>query len=111
MFFWRSQTVVILELIESICVAMQRQLGRIERIIIMAQADLERLKASVERNTSATASALALIQGMSQQLRDAKDDPEEIAALADMLDSQATALSEAVTANTPVAEGGTGEGE
>jgi septal ring factor EnvC (AmiA/AmiB activator) len=66
----------------------------------MSQQDIDRLRASVEANTSAVQSANALITSIAQQMRDAADDPEEIRALADQLEQNTASLSEAVAANT-----------
>lgn len=70
----------------------------------MAQEDIDRLKVAVERNTTVSQSAVTLIQGLAQQIRDAQDDPAELKALADRIDQQAQALADAVTANTPSPE-------
>lgn len=69
--------------------------------IIMA--DLSALTASVAKNTSVVASALALIQGLSAQLAAAGTDPVALAALQAQLDASDTALADAVAANTPAA--------
>jgi hypothetical protein len=62
---------------------------------------LDDLKAKVQRNTTVAQSALTLIQGISQRLKDAAGDPAKIQALADELDATDIALADAVSANTP----------
>jgi len=64
-------------------------------------AHLTDLKDAVERNTAVVSSAVTLIQGIAEQLEDAKDDPEEVQALADELNATSQALADAVAANTP----------
>lgn len=68
-------------------------------------ADLAALQAEVEQNGEVGASAIALLNGLSQQLRDAvaANDPAAISALADQLDAQTQSLADAVSANTPAA--------
>jgi hypothetical protein len=74
-------------------------------------AALDRLKAEIAENKTVTASVLALVSSVSDQLRElsakvaAGDAAEaEIAALADELDANTNALAGAVTQNTPVAD-------
>lgn len=67
----------------------------------MAQQDIDRLKTAVERNSTVSGSAVALIQGLAQQIRDAGDDPAELKALAESIEAQAQGLADAITANTP----------
>jgi hypothetical protein len=69
----------------------------------MAQQDIDNLRAKVEANGTVINSAVSLIQGLAQQVRDNADDPAELQALAGQLESSANALAQAVTANTPAA--------
>jgi len=71
--------------------------------IIMATMD--DLKAAVTRNTSVDDSVLALLQGISQQLKDAQaaNDPQAIADVIAQLDANTQKMTDAVTANTPAA--------
>ena len=69
------------------------------------QAAIDDMKAEVERNTTVSASVVALVQSLSQQIEDAADDPEEIRSLAQQLRSSTDELASAVPANTP-SEGG-----
>ena len=64
-------------------------------------AQLDQLKAKVARNTTVAQSAVTLIKGLAQQIRDNADDPAAMAALADELDATDTDLGNAVTENTP----------
>lgn len=83
----------------------ERRLRLILRALLkgteMSQADIERLRNQVARSTSVQKSAVMLIQGLVQQIKDAADDPAELQELAGQLEAQATALAEAVTAGTP----------
>ena len=75
------------------------------------EASIRRLQEAVRQNTSATASAAEMLRGVAEQMRDAKDDPEQIEALATEIEANTQKLAEAQTAGT-VAEGdATGTGE
>ncbi len=65
--------------------------------------DLSALQAEVEQQTAVVQSAITLINGLAQQLRDAAGDPAAVQALADQLDASTQALADAVAANTPAA--------
>lgn len=79
--------------------------GRLETILKLQEelmSALDDLKAEVERNTSVEQSAVVLIQGLAQQLKDALEH-DDTAALQDLtakLSSSADALAAAVAANT-----------
>lgn len=66
---------------------------------------LDKLKEKVEKIISASDSAEALLSGLSQEIRELKDDPVQLEALADRIDAEAEELSAAVLANTPAVEG------
>jgi hypothetical protein len=68
-------------------------------------ADLSTLQTEVSANSDAVQSAVTLISGLAQQLKDAlaANDPAAIQALADQLDANTQSLAAAVTANTPAA--------
>ena len=66
-------------------------------------ADLTALEAEVQKNTDVEASAVVLIQGIAQQLKDAGTDVVKLDALRAKLSDSADALSAAITANTPAA--------
>jgi len=74
----------------------------LETIIMPTMDDL---KAAVTRNTSVDDSVLALLQGISQQLKDAQatNDPQAIADVIAQLDANTQKMTDAVTANTPSA--------
>ena len=73
-------------------------------------ADLSNLANEVSENNDVVESAVALLNGLSQQLKDAiaSDDPAAVQAIVDQLDAQNQRLADAVAANTPAAaeEGG-----
>jgi hypothetical protein len=68
-------------------------------------ATMDDLKAAVQRNSDVDGSITTLLQGLSQQLKDAKasNDPAAIQSVIDQLDANTKTLSDAVTANTPAA--------
>jgi predicted Zn-dependent peptidase len=87
-------------------------LGRVERRLITLLAaianleslmsqELDDLKREVQESRSVTEGAAALISGLADQIRDAKDDPAALEELAQQLDAQTQQLASAVTANTP----------
>ena len=66
---------------------------------------MDDLKASVQRNTDAEAAVVTLLQGISQQLKDAlaANDPAAIQAVIAQIDTNTAAAAAAVVANTPAA--------
>ena len=67
---------------------------------------LAELKAKVEATTTIEESAVALLTGLAQQLKDALAngaDPAAIQAIADELDAGTNDLAAAISANTPAA--------
>ena len=64
---------------------------------------LDELKTQVDANTSVEQSAITLINGLAAQIAAVATDPAKVQALADELKTSATALSTAITANTPAA--------
>lgn len=70
-------------------------------------AALDDLKTRVEANTTASGSAVVLLQGLKAALDAAiaSGNPAEIQALADKLGVDTQALADAVVANTPAAPG------
>ena len=65
-------------------------------------ADLSSLTTAVTNETSVNQSAITLLNGLSAALTAAGTDPVALAALATQINSNASALSAAITANTPV---------
>ena len=63
--------------------------------------ELQRLQSEVQEMAGVVDSAVVLITGLSQQIRDLAQDPAALTALADSLDSKANELAAAVVANTP----------
>lgn len=80
-----------------------RLLNRIDRKENRIMADLTALTTEVSENADAVDSAVVLIGGLAQQIRDLATDPAALQALADELDSKTNELSAAVAANTPAA--------
>lgn len=89
---------------ERLC-RIERMLGLIHERQELIMANMDDLKAAVQRNTDVDGSVTALLQGISQQLKDAKaaNDPAAIQAIIDQLDGNTKTLTDAVTANTPAA--------
>lgn len=69
---------------------------------VMTQ-ELAVLQEQVAETLDVEESAIALIQGLAEQIAAIKDDPAAIQALADSLHSKSEALAAAVIANTPSA--------
>ncbi len=87
------------------------QLNRIEKAINLlvlevtkmattTASDLAALTAQVAANVTVEQSAITLIQGLAAQIASLANDPVAIAALASQLQTSATALGAAITANT-----------
>jgi len=66
-------------------------------------ADLSALQAQVKANTDVEASAIVLIQGLAAQIAAAGTDPAKLQELQNQLNTSASALAAAITANTPAA--------
>ncbi len=66
--------------------------------------DLTTLTAQVKANTDAEASAVTLLQGLSDLIISLKNDPVALDALAAQLKTSGDALAAAVVANTPKAK-------
>ena len=66
---------------------------------------MDDLNAAVQRNTDAEAGVVTLLQGISQQLKDAQaaNDPAAIQAVITRIDANTAAAAAAVVANTPAA--------
>ena len=63
-------------------------------------ADLEPLAAEVAENSDAVASAVQLLNALSEEIKAAGTDPVALQALVDQLDANTAALADAVVANT-----------
>ena len=66
-------------------------------------ATLVELQAAVATDTTVTASAITLLQGLAAQITAAAGDPAALDAIVQDLNANTTALAEAVAANTPAA--------
>lgn len=63
--------------------------------------ELARLQTEVTEMAGVVDSAITLIAGLAQQIRDLASDPAALTAMADELDAKANALAAAVVANSP----------
>lgn len=78
----------------------------LKELVEMANAELDRAVASVEKLESAVDGMVSLLNTLSQLIRDAGDSSNVKAALtklADDVDAKAQAAAEAIAANTPAA--------
>jgi uncharacterized protein YoxC len=78
----------------------------LEQDMKMTQAT-DNLAAAVQRETSVVSSVTTLISGLAAQIKQTSSDPQ-VQALADQINANSDTLANAVTANTPVAAGGSG---
>jgi hypothetical protein len=78
--------------------AILQTLKRMEKTMNEA---LAALQAKVEETNTVAASAITLLNGLSQQIKDAGTDPVKLAELTAALDASNDALAAAVVANTP----------
>lgn len=76
----------------------------LEEKLMPMQEEINRLRAEVARNSTVVGSAIALITGLADQIRDAADDPDEVRTLADTLANTSNSMANAVAANTPAAD-------
>lgn len=85
--------------------AVEQKLDRILQLLTFKlekiMATLDQLTADVAADTSAVNSAVTLINGLAQQIKDAGTDPVALKALTDQLEANTASLSAAVVANTP----------
>lgn len=81
-------------------IRLSQQVARLEERLMTQMDDLRR---AVERNTSVDESAITLLQGISQQLKDAlaNNDPKAIQDIINTLDADSDKMAKAVTDNTP----------
>lgn len=76
-------------------------LGSLASLKELIMTDLSKLQAAVEKQTTVTQSAITLIEGLAQAIRDLPANQAAINELADKVEAQAQSLSDAITANTP----------
>jgi ABC-type molybdenum transport system ATPase subunit/photorepair protein PhrA len=81
-----------------------------KEIRIMSQ-QMQNLTREVEENTTVVSSAIALIEGLAEEIRANATDQEALQALADRLDASGQSLADAVAANTRAADEDEDEGE
>ncbi len=83
----------------------ENRLGLIHERQEIIMATMEELQASVKRNTDVDDSVVLLLEGISQQLKDAQasGNPQAIADIITKLDANTQKMADAVTANTPAA--------
>lgn len=81
--------------------AILARIGSVEKDQQQVTQELQALTQQVHANTDAEQSAIQLLNGLSQQLKDAAEDPVAVRALADQLKTSGDALAAAVLANTP----------
>lgn len=80
------------------------RIAHIDRKLDYIMALLDALNTAVANETTVDQSVITLLNGLSQQLKDAiaAADPAAIQAVVDQIDTNTAALSAAVAANTPV---------
>lgn len=111
---WKSehvrQTLTLLGHIEGHLRRIEHTLAQLVHQEEQTMATIADLQTEVGQNTSVTESAVALLNGLSQQLKDAlaANDPAAIQAVVDQLDANTSALAEAVTQNTAPPSDGNG---
>jgi hypothetical protein len=78
-------------------------LAAVQGAMQMAAVSFDALANQVKANTDAEASAITLLNHLSDLIRAAAADPAKVSALADSLKSSADSLAAAIVANTPAA--------
>lgn len=81
-------------------IRLSQQVARLEEMLMTQMDDL---RARIARNSSVDDSIITLVQGLSQQLKDAlaNNDPKAIQDIINTLDQDADRVAKAVTDNTP----------
>jgi flagellin-specific chaperone FliS len=84
----------------------KRLLNKILKRIENIMGTMQDLRSAVERNTSVDDSVLAMLEGISQQLKDAQaqNDPAAIDEVIRQLDANTQKMTDAVSKNTPQEE-------
>lgn len=83
--------------------AIEKKLERISEQEGEQMANLTRLQADVANLKTVSDSAVTLIKGLADEIRNAGTDQAALDALADSIEAQSSTLADAVTANTPAA--------
>lgn len=85
----------------AVAAKLQQNFARIYQQEKIMSAELDTLSAQVHANGDVVDSAVALINGLADQIRALANDPVALTALADELQQKDAALAAAVAANTP----------
>lgn len=97
-----------LKRVETTLLAFSREaleiLRSLEKKVKDMSTGMEDLQREVEEATTVAQSAVTLINGLAQQIRDLKDDPVKLEELATKLDASSQALAAVVAANTVAEE-------
>jgi chromosome segregation ATPase len=88
--------------IERSLARIEEHLGAVSESQEEVVADLSALRDEVAANTSATNSVVQLVNGLADQLEAAKDNPEEVAALAAEIRANTDTLVSAINENVEV---------
>ena len=78
-------------------------LSKLTQKVDKIMATMQELRDSVQRNTDVDEGVVTLLQGVSQQLKDAQvmNDPQAVQDVITQLDANTQRMADAVTANTP----------
>lgn len=81
------------------------ELPKLIKKVDKIMATMQELRDAVKRNTDVDESVVTLIEGISQQLKDAQasQDPQALQEVIDQLDADTKRMADAVTANTKAA--------
>jgi SMC interacting uncharacterized protein involved in chromosome segregation len=86
---------------EGLSRALREQLNLIRTEMQKMSAELDRLTREVAENGTVIQSAIVLLEGLAERIRELATDPAALTALADELDAKEQQLAAAITANTP----------
>lgn len=103
-----DETTALLNLINAKLDLLLVKLGRGEERELAMSAEVDRIKASVERLTSVNQSAITLMTTLAGEIRARLGDQAALTQLADEIDTRASELAAAVQTNTPGAGGTAG---
>lgn len=107
MSYYERETLRLLQRVEAKVDALRSEVRNLSNQTEGEVLMLDELRVAVERNTSVDTSAVALLNGIAEALRELGSrptvNPADVKALADQLTSSTDGLAAAVTANTPTA--------
>lgn len=92
-----EQIKALANVVEAVCY----RLKRLENGMGVLQEKIDALRIEVAELATVVDSAVTLIKGLADLIRESKDAPDQLAALAADLDAKAAVLAAAVQANTP----------